>query len=354
MVELWLRYGRTMVFTDLEDNFEVLQSAKQWNEPEKLSENIAPLISPETRAIIIDYVHGLTGFDKVVETVLDVVRKAGADLDSLEVFASGWRYCDENIERVLVNIVKTIVSEHGVGKISPLTSYDPDKYPEAVVISPAVYWNGEALTHGDFLEAVGLDGFSCFVAPVVGRGGVVSEVYSGDDVLDSVVRDAAMKLSVYTPSKEPQVVVVGGPGHPVDSRFQTCVNIASAGLELSENKVLVFALECSEGLGGNEFINTLLNKSQPNNRCLAKDIESWRVVAARQKICLVTALPSSLVSHLLAARQFDTLDQAMTYARRLKSREAHVLFVENGVGTRILEYAAERDEAKDKHGGNAE
>lgn len=343
-----------MIFTDLEDNFEVLEPAKQWNNSEKLVENLMKHISSETRAIIIDYVHGLTGFDKVVETVLDAVRKNGGSLEGLEVFVSGWRYCDESIEKVLVNMVKTIVSEHGVGKISALPSNSLDEYSDVVVVSPAVYWNGDVLTHEDFLETVGLRTFSCVVAPVVGRGGVVSEVYSGDDVSDTELRNEVMRTSAYTPSKEPQVVVVGGPGHPVDSRLQTCSNIASTVLELQENKVFILALECSEGLGGKTFIDALLNKMQIDNRCLAKDIESWRLVASRQRMCLVTALPSSIVSHLLAARQFDTLDQAMTYARRLKSREAHVLFVENGVGTRVLEYAAEGDEAEDKHSGNAD
>ncbi|MEM1939849.1 MAG: hypothetical protein QW074_02745 [Candidatus Caldarchaeum sp.] len=353
MVELWLRYGRTMIFTDLEDNFEVLAPAKLWNNSEKLVENLMKHISSETRAIIIDYVHGLTGFDKVVETVFDAVRKSGVDLERLEVFVSGWRYCDESMEKVLVNMVKTIISEHGVGKISALPSNSLDEYSD-VVVSPAVYWNGDVLTHEDFLETVGLRTFSCVVAPVVGRGGVVSEVYSGDEVSDTDLRNEAMKASAYIPSKEPQVVVVGGPGYPVDSRLQTCLNMASTVRELPENKVIVLALECSEGLGGKTFIDTLLNKMQPDNHYMAKDIESWRLVASRQKMCLVTALPSSIVSHLLAARQFDTLDQAMTYARRLKSREAHVLFVENGVGTRVLEYAAEGDEAEDKHGGNAD
>lgn len=343
-----------MIFTDLEDNFEVLEPAKQWNNSEKLVENLMKHISSETRAIIIDYVHGLTGFDKVVETVLDAVRKNGGSLEGLEVFVSGWRYCDESIEKVLVNMVKTIVSEHGVGKISAIPSNSLDEYSDVVVVSPAVYWNGDVLTHEDFLETVGLRTFSCVVAPVVGRGGVVSEVYSGDDVSDTELRNEVMRTSAYTPSKEPQVVVVGGPGHPVDSRLQTCSNIASTVLELQENKVFILALECSEGLGGKTFIDALLNKMQIDNRCLAKDIESWRLVASRQRMCLVTALPSSIVSHLLAARQFDTLDQAMTYARRLKSREAHVLFVENGVGTRVLEYAAEGDEAEDKHSGNAD
>lgn len=327
MVQTWLRYGRTMVFTDLEDSFEVLQPKQTWVNLEKLTETLANEVGGDYKRLIVDYVHGLSGFDKILAATVSSFSRNGFEV---EIFVSSWRYGDSSVERSLFNIVKSMVAELGVKKVFQLNSQKD--LSGAVLLSPAVFWDGDVVCCHDF---TGFHGFESgfVISPVVGCGGVVTDVVTGEGLQAQYLKKKALEASSYTASKNPEIIIAGGPGHPVDSRLSTCINLASAVLESDPNKVVIYALECSEGLGEQNFVKTLLGKEE--NSFHRKRVDVWRKATSQHKVSLVTALPSSLIENLLNARQFDTLDQAVVYARRVKSREASILLVENTLGTRL-------------------
>jgi hypothetical protein len=136
--------------------------------------------------------------------------------------------------------------------------------------------------------------------------------------------------------KNPEIVLLGGPGHPVDSKLAASVNTLSSMAGVSPGKVVVTALECSGGLGPPHFIELLtglrsLEGGDPASRSLA----AWLETASNHRVCLVTSIPAALVSKYLKARHADTIDQAMMYAWRARSKDAAVLVVPNTVGTRL-------------------
>ncbi|MCS6784229.1 MAG: hypothetical protein NZ581_03415 [Candidatus Caldarchaeum sp.] len=332
MVEVWLRYGRTMIFTDLENSFEVLQPARNWSQTEKLADELAGLVGKGMRKVVVDYVHGLTGFEKVIESVAMAFRLAGVDLESVEAYVSSWRYGDVSVERSLFNVVRNLLDDQGVKKVSQMAATGPD-LSDAVVVSPAVFWEGDVQCCRDFLNYMGARSAGAVVSPVVGCGGVVADVLvaenpNGDDLVEAVFKAAA-----YKPSSNPEIILAGGPGHPVDSKLSTCINLAASAVNIQPGKVVVYAFECSEGLGSKPFIETLLGKTE--DAFFKKRVDLWKNTASMHKICLVTALPSTIVEKVLGARQSDTLDQAVVYGRRVKSREANVLVVENVLGTML-------------------
>ncbi|MEM1952230.1 MAG: hypothetical protein QXH12_05780 [Candidatus Caldarchaeum sp.] len=330
MVEVWLRYGKTMIFTDIEENFEIVKNSKTWTESQKLREEISNTVKSGINRIVIDYVYGVERFDEVIETAVSAVGEKLSSSDRLEVFVSCWRYGDL-VEKVLFDIAKNTIYETGVEKIKHLTSSEVD-LSAALVISPSIYWDGEVVCWRDFCDFMGTNG-GYVVSPVVGYCGVVSEVLFGEKLDEHETVAITNQAASYTTADNPDIILVGGPGHPIDARLSTCINLAAAVADTSPNKVVVYAFECSEGLGDNEFIKTLIGTA--SSPTFEKRVAAWRNTASKHKVCVVTALPATFVEELLHAKHSDTLDQALVYGRRIKTREAKVLVVENGVGTRL-------------------
>ncbi|MDW8084230.1 MAG: hypothetical protein RMI49_03415 [Candidatus Caldarchaeum sp.] len=331
-MEVWLKYGKTMVFTDLEDSFEILQPKKAWDRVEETAEKLAEKIDDNCGKLVVDYVHGVAGLENVLESVVKAFQLRGLDFQELEVLVSSWRYGDLAVEKSLSNIVKSLVAEWNLKKVSQ-TELSNDALSDAVVVSPSVYWDGSVVCYHDFFDYVGFHPHSVVVSPVAGYGGVVVDVLVGENIQRDALVQRTLEAASYTASNNPQIIVAGCPGYPTDSKLLACINLASAVINLQPNKVVIFAMECSEGLGPKTFTNTLLGKEQ--NVLFEKRVDAWKTAVSKHKVCLVTALPSTIVNEILGARQCDTLDQAIVYGRRVKSREANVLFAENVLGTML-------------------
>ncbi|MEM4273831.1 MAG: hypothetical protein QW420_05695 [Candidatus Caldarchaeum sp.] len=324
MVEVWFKYGSTEIFADLEESVEVLNPSGSRHA--SYTDEIRRCLEDVVEAVVVDYVYAVDGYD---EAVVSTVGTCTENFPSVEVYVSSWRYADAQTEKSLYEYVRKLLPE--VKKIQPLTGTDKADPSKTLLFSPAVYWGGRVIGPKDLWKkpSHGLR----LVSPVVGCGGYVAEVMVGEfeEVSQMAVRRAE-ELSKYSPNNPADVVLVGGPGHPVDKRFSACLHMASSVSKLEPGKVVVFMFESSEGLG-EEWLLKLAKGEHVQDSELVEQWKDWKAVAEKHKVVLVTALPSTVVEKILNARQADTLDQAVVYARRVKSREARVLAVPNCVGT---------------------
>jgi hypothetical protein len=335
MVEVWVRYGVTEIFTDIDGPVEILQPTRRWSLTEGFVEGLATQLDRDSDTVLIDYVWALDGFEGVVEACLRAVAGIHGGLSGVKVGVSCWRYSDPEVEKALFNYLGKRLREMGVGQV--FHAQAASEHSVALLISPAVYWDGRVLGPKVSAEAMGLSDISLAVSPIVGCGGVVANVvYGGLEEVDGLSVREALEASAFRPLKNPEIVLLGGPGHPVDSKLAACVNTLSSMAGVSPGKVAVTALECSGGLGPAHFIELLtglrsLEGGDPASRSLA----AWLETASNHRVCLVTSIPAALVSKYLKARHADTLDQAMMYAWRARSKDAAVLVVPNTVGTRL-------------------
>ncbi|MEM1942745.1 MAG: hypothetical protein QXO30_06415 [Candidatus Caldarchaeum sp.] len=323
MVEVWFKYGSTEIFADLDESVEIL------NPPEKKHasyDEVRRLIEDGVETVVVDYVYAVDGYDEAVVSTVETCRE---NFPSVEVYVSSWRYADSQVEKSLYEHVKKLLPS--VKNIQPYERLENVEPSKTLLISPAVYWDGRVIGPKDLWKKPG-DSLR-LVSPVVGCGGYVAEVMAGEfeEVAEQVVRRAEA-LSKYSPNNPTDVVLVGGPGHPVDKRFTACLYMAYSVSRLEPGKVVVFMFEASEGLG-EEWLLRLAKGEHFQEPEVVERWKTWRAVADEHKVVLVTALPSTVVEKILNARQADTLDQAVVYARRVKSREARVLAVPNCVGT---------------------
>ncbi|MEM1945526.1 MAG: hypothetical protein QW614_04020 [Candidatus Caldarchaeum sp.] len=332
MVELWFKYGRTEIFTDVEDSLEILSSPQTWSATEQLKQQVSSRVSERAKTLVIDYLHSVEGFEQVITSTVEALQE-GVDTGELDVMVTCWRYNEPQVEKSLFNHVKSLLKDLGLAKVEHIQKLTDVDLAEGLAITPSVYWDCEPAGIPYFLRDSTL---GLVVSPVVGCGGVVSDVLVGE-VEEVYAKSSEMveRLSRYTSSKAAEILLIGGPGYPVDSRLSSCIDIASAVANVEPGKVVVLIIECSEGLGGDEFVALLAGGSPQNDtmKVAEKRLATWRKIADKHKLCLVTALPSTVVTKLLNARQMDTLDQALTYGWRVKSKEATVLAVPNSVGT---------------------
>lgn len=328
MVELWFRYGKTEVFAEVEESLEVLKPVESVVDENKVVEQLRETADSRLDTVVLDYVYSVEGFDQVVSTSLRTLAEAGGEL---KVYASFWRYVDSAVEKLLLSHVNQLLRDLNLGGAHPLRnpqSLDPSK---TLLLSPAAYWGGEILSASDFCRKFGLSLRT--LSPIVGSGGCVADVVAGElkDVAQTSVEKASA-LSIYTPERPAEILLVGGPGHPVDSRFSACMYLAGSVLRTDPGKVVVLMLESAEGLG-DEWLLKLLKGEQVDEPLAVKFWDVWKNVVEMHKVVVVTALPVTLVSRILNARHADTLDQALLYARRVKSRESRVLAAPNVSGT---------------------
>ncbi|MEM4288463.1 MAG: hypothetical protein QXV97_06610 [Candidatus Caldarchaeum sp.] len=336
MVELWFKYGRTEIFADVENSLEILQPSQRLPAAEQIIHQIASRINHGIRTLVIDYVHSLEGLDRVINSAVEAMVSKGVSYDEIEALVTCWRYGDQHVERYLFNHVKGLLKDLGVAKFEHIQEVADADLSKALVVTPTVYWDSETVAVPDFCKDFR---HGLVVTPIAGYGGVVADVLVGEfeEVVEKSL-ERAETLARYTPTKAADIILVGGPGYPVDSRLSSCINIASVVLDVQPGKVVVFMLECSDGLGEDDFVSLMVGKSpgeNEKNKIFENRLAVWRKVVQNHKVCLVTALPSTIVSRLLNSRQMDTLDQALAYGWRLKSKEAAVLAIPNSVGTRL-------------------
>jgi len=334
MAEIWFKYGKTEVFAEVDAPFEMVAPNEKWDGEEDLLNELSGLKDLRLKNIVVDYVHGVDGYSLVIESVVKALVGLGLDPDSANLFLTAWRYHSPELENKFLNILKPYFKELGFSKVG-LCRHGFD-CSDSLVVSPSIYWEGEITGLTNFTKYMGFEEDFYAVCPIICAGGSVAEVVTGwhSQIADTAVVKAGRHASIFL-EKKPDIILLGGPGYPVDECFESCMNIISALVNFSE-KVIVFVAECREGFGGVDFMNLLVRKTTSNPVWMRR-YDIWSRVADRNKLVLVTALPNSLVTKLLNARQFDSIDKALTYGWRLKSKEAHVLAVPNGVGTLLEE-----------------
>jgi hypothetical protein len=255
----------------------------------------------------------------------------GFNPKDVEISVTAWRYFSEHVERECIAEVTTHLRRKGFEKIGGLKTGQSEA---DILISPAIFWGGEITTFKNIQQNIGLDKTYISVTPVISYGGTVSEIVVGkpQDIYEKA-SELARQYSQLKSEEGFDIVVLGGPGHPADLYLSSSIHLISALGDHVEGRVVIIPLECSAGLGSQSFVDALTGKAVGN--IYEKWVGLWAERAEKNKICMVTAIPSSMVEKLLNARHADTLDEALIYAWRVKSKEAKILVLAQALGSRL-------------------
>ena len=355
MVEVWLKYGRTEIFADfgIGEKLRVLEPQVNKADLSSQIEHAAAMISDTDRLqVIVDYVAGVEGFPQLVHSLVSKLVDNKLNPRNVEVTVTAWRYNAPQLENIFTTEIAQEIRRLGVAQVSSLGEGSPSD--GFILISPTIYWGGEIISPSRLVHLMGFSEPAGVLSPAVGWGGVIADLFFG--YLSEVERKAvevvekSSKLSI---GPDFDILVLGGPGYPTDHYLSTSIHLAASLGDELEGLAVIIPLECSGGLGAKGFVEALTGKIGEDGTAYARLVEIWRIRAMRNKICLVTALPSTIVERLLNAKQSDTLDMALTYARRLKTREASIAVVRNSLGAMIsLEQPRDRDEGENQHRQN--
>lgn len=335
MVEIWLKYGRTEIFADLGDNARIEQPPKAKPDfSQNIQEALASLGGGEL-SLVVDYVAGIDGYDTILRNLATQLSLHGTSLKDLKTWLAASLYNSGEVEGEIVVMVSSEVRSMGIEKVAAIGDGEPSE--ASILLAPSIFWGGDIVTPASLLGKHGLGDPEVVISPVIGRGGYVAEVIVGKPhEIETRAREAVQAFSKFTVAPDFSILVLGGPGHPTDLCLSTSIPLISSVDEALEDKVIIFPVECHRGLGPSQFVEQLVSGGGDSSTVHARWLSLWGERAERNKICMVTALPSTLVEKLLGARQADTLDEAMTYAWRLKSKEAGVLVVRNVLGARLV------------------
>ena len=328
VVDVWLKYGRTEIFADFGsgDNLRVVEPPQpSLDSSQSLDGVVGVLDAGQPVTLVVDYVAGLKGYLELLETLVDKLSINGFTPKDIEIRVTAWRYFSEHVERECISEVASHLRRRGVEKISGL---QPDQSEADILVSPAIFWGG-GITTVHRLEKVYTS-----IIPIISYGGAVAEILVGrpQDIGDRI-SELVMQRSHLASEEAYDIIVLGGPGHPTDLYLSSSIHLISAVGENVKDKVVIIPLECSGGLGPQSFVDTLTKKVSDD--IFGRWVGLWAERAEKNKICMVTATPSSLVEKLLGARHADTLDQALTYAWRVKSKEAKILVLAQSLGSRL-------------------
>jgi len=353
MVEVWFKYGKTEVSVDIppDVDYEIVEHPTPSRSLDGLTSFIEEhhdILSQEKRIVIgLDYVAGLNGYLESVQTLLSSMKDIGVDPSRVELVVSGWRYFANDLEGEFAKEVLSHVRQLGAEKVyafSERRTYEKLE-GEVVLFAPTMAWGREVLGLNSFWRCAAHQLSSIedllAVTPVVGRGGYVEDVICGRlEFADEKARTLVVGSSTVSVNLEADVVVVGGNGYPMDHTLSSCLHVPLSLEGLEKRAVVILAAECSAGLGPKYFVEELLRPSVAEERAedplvdeVRKRLRFFREFAVDQRLCMVTVLPRIYVERFLGARRMDSIDEALSYAWRLKSKQAKVLAVPNTLGS---------------------
>ncbi|MDJ0269904.1 MAG: hypothetical protein NXY59_05060 [Aigarchaeota archaeon] len=333
MVEVWLRYGKTEVFADIpsEANTTIIQNeitGRRFGEDiKRLVEENEHLINLDNKVVMfIDYVAGLRGLDELIQDTINVFMQLEK---RLELVISGWRYYSDKVEKELAAHVAHFAKHFtNVDRIITLREYDVGKYAKnaKVIVAPKMVWGYTILGAEHFKKQIlNPSGDILIIEANAARGEVKSINMEAEEEHDEAV--------AYLEDK-PDVIIISGDGYPTDNNLYSCMHIPASLYEVAEDCVIIFLAECGEGLGPSSFIQSLVSRRN-NVESGDEVLEGWFKLVDVSKVCMVTALPATYVERLLGARHSDVVDDALTYAWRVKGRESKVVAIPQMLGTRL-------------------
>ncbi len=333
MVEVWLKYGKTEVFADLpsEANITIIQNeitGRRFGEDVKrLVEENEHLINRDNKVVMfVDYVAGLEGLDELIQDTINIFMTLEK---RLELVISGWRYYSDKVEKELAANVAHIAKHFpNVDRIITLREYDAGKYGKnaKVIVAPKIMWGYTTIGAEHFKKQIpNLNEDVLIIEANAARGEIKSINMETDEEHDGAI--------VYLEEK-PDVIILCGDGYPTDNNLYSCMHIPASLYGVAEDCVIIFVAECSGGLGPGSFIQSLVSR---HNNVESGDmvLERWFKLVDVSKVCMVTALPATYVEKLLGARHSDVVDDALTYAWRVKGRESRVVAIPQVLGTRL-------------------
>ncbi len=343
MVEVWLKFGKTEVFSDIpqEASLDIIENKPTWEIP-NFNDAINNLFNeyqdtmPKNEdgyTILIDYVDGINGYDKLIFSLVVKIIETGMEPEKIKIITTAWRYGMHEIELEARDKLRQEFKRIGIQKIETIddTMLGSNSSKIDIAVLPITYWQNKITNSTEILSRYSnIPKPQLFVNPIVGYSGYIYEIRYGDSPQTlSEMKDEVCSIVV---EGKPEIIILGSNGYPTDYTLYSCMHIPTSLQGKLEDTIIIFVAECMKGLGPEDFIDKLVSIKTEEPKENIEDypmISKWLELTKKAKICMTTLLPSTLVETLLNAKQATTLDEALIYAWRIKSKNSHVTVIPN-------------------------
>ncbi|HIQ29394.1 MAG TPA: hypothetical protein EYH45_02390 [Candidatus Caldiarchaeum subterraneum] len=342
MVEIWIKFGKTEVFSDIpqEATLNIVEPQPTWETPNPSEvinnlfdeyQDLMPHEASET-TILVDYIHGVYEYDRLLFSLLVKIIEKGVEPEKIKVITSAWRYGTQDIELEVRDKLRQEFRRIGIQKIESTGEITWNKNGKIdIAVLPTAYWQNKITDPTHMLEKHNhIPEPKLIINPTVGYSGYISEIKYGDKPeITNIPREETYLIKV---ENNPEVVILGSNGHPTDYTLYSCMHILTSIQGKVEDTVILFIAECGKGLGPETFIQKLINIKTGESGEDDENgyvIKRWLELTDKTKVCMTTLLPSSIVETLLNAKHSTVLDDALVYAWRIKSKSSHVAVIPN-------------------------
>jgi hypothetical protein len=408
LVELWLKYGKTEVFVDVPSDMQYFvaepsKSVEVENVEADLESAIVGLGREELErlihsskkiSLVVDTQLPAESFLSVYKKLIEYIAQHKSAEASFSVLLSPWRYSGIGIENFM-NIDDIKINSIVVDRYSEASEWALDdatglqvnqEYLSSdlkIVLLPTEYHGAYGLLDYRHTIVMGIAYSKSRPKRVKSienlwevansikpnltiqtvhsyKKGLV-KVFAGqpEQVATSASSLAHDTLTVRLKNKT-DIVIVSPGGTPYDltlmNALQTLGNVEHA---IKNDGILILASECTNGLGGPDFIAELgryaLEKDDYRPSSIINHeavlINKFRLLSRKCKIALVSTLPKTYVERLLGAKAFDTLSDALSYALRIKGKECSISLIPD-VARMSVSLEGEGNKSQDENPNN--
>lgn len=356
MGEHWFRYGVTEVFAEISDEVRVDKISTAYSSVKydysMISKIANEIVESDNIVIIFDYA-SIRELD-LLKSLIAEIEARGVEENKLKILASSWRINPKILEKEIGEVLKTykksIVYPWSESKVeyqgvmvsrtiidSQARVYISTILPHGALGFPSIRdslrlsgWTNDSIMNDDYWFKL-RDELNLIGICIAGENVISGYLY---DIEDECLEHAEKKHTVKI-DNDADILLVDGLGWPWDSTLEDSlhiINLVSEGVR--EGGLIGLISECREGLGGNVFIKALFSQTFEEDVLSVKTLRKITELSNRKKLAFVTSIPRSILEKTLNSRSFDTVQDLLTYAFRIYSKQSLVRIVDGA--TRLV------------------
>ncbi|MEM3494414.1 MAG: hypothetical protein QXW31_01615 [Nitrososphaerota archaeon] len=354
MGEYWFKYGVTEVFADISDEVRVDKISTSYSslkyDYSVISKIANEIAEGENIALIFDY-SSSRDLDLLKSLIAELEAK-GVEKNKFRILASSWRINRKILEKEIEEILKpyrgNIIYPWSESKVE----YKGFMISRSIIDSQVKIYISTILPHGilgfpSISNSLKLSGWingdimddSSYWFKLRDELDFMGVCIAGDNVYSGYLYEIENECLKNTVDKytvkvdyEADILLVDGLGWPWDSTLEDSLHIVNLVCEgVREGGLIGLISECREGLGSSVFIKALLSKTFEEDTLGVKTLKKTMELLEKKKLAFVTTIPRSILEKTLNSRGFDTVQDLLTYAFRIYSKQAVVRIVDGTI-----------------------
>lgn len=354
LVEYWFRYGVTEVFVDISDEVKVDKISTSYSgmkyDYSIISKIANEIVESNSVAIIFEYASSRE-LD-LLKSLMAEIEARGSNRNKFKILVSSWRINPKTLEKEIGEALKPYRSNIIYPWNESKVEYNGVMVSRSIIDSQVRVYISTILPHGvlgfpsiqDSLKLSGWindnvlnyenywfklrDELNFIGTCIVGENIYYGYLYEIEDkCLENAEKNHTVKID-----EEADILLVDGLGWPWDSTLEDSLHIVNLVKEgVREGGLIGLISECKEGLGSNIFIKALFSQILEEDVLGVKALKKVIELLGKKKLAFVTTIPRRILERTLNSKGFDTVQDFLTYALRMYSKQALVRIVDGAI-----------------------